>query len=164
MTWSEGQQDNAAIARVQGSPNNPLEEGEGTKWAAFKKWISSWFRKGDRLGDAYLTAKVAEEGNNARKTFEEAGEAAAKREAQELNNLHMDFALIDDIFDENQSDAARILKLAKYMEHAPELAEQVAKVNSVYELLRIKRGVSVQILNSDDAVTPSLPPSKGQQA
>lgn len=150
MTLQGDDTGEASIIKFQGGPNKPDGPGEPKRWRRFKEFVFPWLKKGSDLGDAYATAKTAQEKNKADHIAQQAAETAAKSDVARQHAVKLFGENVDAIFqDDDLPDAAKNLKLMKLIESNPDLMKQWEKLQALLGHLHVNRGVSIEPLESE---------------
>lgn len=157
MTWSPDDNNDQAIVRFEGRPNEPDRPGERSRWERFKTAVCPWLKKGSDLGQAYAEAEVAKARSEAAKVAAEAVEIAAQADLNRQQAVQMFGEAVDDIFNDDSPEAAKMLKLAKLFQENPELSVQVEKIKAIMDRLHLSKGVNI------DGVQNQLAPPERQQ-
>jgi hypothetical protein len=159
-----------SIVTVKGMPNSLDKSTERSLWERFKCWSSPRLKRIEELADAYADVKVQRETNRARKTMEEAGEIAARRDIEiqkkrilDQQEIHEFSKAVNEIFTNDGIPAeGKALKFAKLIEKNPQIVEQWDKVKYVMEQLSLTRGCKVELV--DDTKTSKALPTETQQS
>lgn len=134
----------SSVTKVECSPKLLENSKEVRTWETFIQLISHWLKPNKELGQAYITAKVTKEINEAQKIAEEAAEISANKDMIRQQEANEFFKLVEDIFkDDNLPLIAKRLKLAKLFENNPGIEEQLNKIESIIDKLRLTKGVII---------------------
>jgi hypothetical protein len=162
MTWNPDQHDDHAIVRYEGRPNEASRPAEKTRWQRFLEFIHIKSRKTGELGEAYADAEVAKKKNEAAKVAADAADIAAHADLTRIKVVKAVNDEIERIFSEvNLPPAARMMQLNVLAKEHPEIMEQLDKLESIEDRLRLNRGVRIQIAQDEPAA--STPPSAGHE-
>lgn len=125
-------------------------------WNPIWMWIAKKSFQAFGYGEDWVDAKVRQESGKAEQIVAEAAESLSRSELNRQNarlvKHQADGQFLDNLekFSNLSNREAQLIALANLFESNPEIAEQIEKVKSIEEKLRLTKGTEIRIAKVDD--------------
>ncbi len=174
MTWHPDEQTDPAITKYRGIPDEQDSSNERRRWRRFVKWLLPNLRSRSQQADDLLSrfseGEVRKRETEADKTAAEAVEIAERANNEKLKGVKAINREIEAIFSNNLPADLKLLQLANLKENYPEIFEQLEKLRSIEDNLRLKKGCRLglefgepQSLSADESDSASARKASGSQ-
>ena len=142
-----------ALIKFEGTPTDQQSDGEPTRWRRFLNFFWPWARKAGvsaknavSLADEFRKAEISKRTAEADKIAAEAADITAAMDSKRQETVRTVNDEIQRIFsDDELPEMAKQLQLANLLAANPELAEQLEKIEHIYELLKLNHGTRIEV-------------------